>query len=134
MDRNSLPDKKDADNRIWRKTCLERKAEHDPNGGAIQIKKGQYGAWKDEIVKEDDGKITIHENAYPDDIASFLISVLLSNPFVDKDIVKHLVRFVDAMDARAQKRHGFSRSTTAHTVDHISLEKKFEEMYPTPQN
>jgi len=62
---------------------------------------GQYGK---RISVAEDGAITIDKKAYADDIVAFVSGA------IDADIKVHLTRFVNAMDARAVARHGYSHS------------------------
>ena len=57
-----------------------------------------------------DGTVVIDKRAYVDDVVAFLAGAIKSNPTIAPEIKAHLTRFVDAMDARAVARHGYSES------------------------
>jgi len=68
------------------------------------------GAYTKHIEIKDDGTIVIGPGAYADDVVAFVSGAIASNPTIAKEIKQHLVEFVDAMDARAVARHGYSAS------------------------
>lgn len=78
-------------------------------GNMCKFPAGQYGK---RIAVADDGTITIDKKAYVDDVVAFAFGSIRSNPTIHESVKLHLARFVDAMDARADERHGYSHSET----------------------
>lgn len=124
MERDELPERKEGRDREWRKSCLDVKTEFDGSMGSIPIKPGQYGPWKDAIVKNEDGSITFHKKMFPDDIVAFVITACANNPTLPKPLLNMLVMWVDTMDIRAMTKHGYSNSSHARFLDDASLSKK----------
>jgi len=62
------------------------------------------------IVVDERGRIIIDPCAYADDVAAFVLGCVRSNPTIEPGIKRKLAEFVDDMDARAVKRHGYSKS------------------------
>ena len=77
---------------------------------------GKAGAFRHITVNED-GSTTIGKKAFVDDAVAFLSGAIATNPTIDDEIKKHLVDFVNAMDARAVKRHGYNGSLEEKEVE-----------------
>lgn len=91
--------------------CLERDWPFAA-GTAIPIKQGGY-LWgkKQYIVKQPNGSVTFSKGMYADDIVAFLLSTLkdhLKNGETEVEARSCLAAFIDLMDERALKRHGYS--------------------------
>jgi hypothetical protein len=56
------------------------------------------------------GVILMPSTVYADDVVAFVCACVLNNPNIEKKYAVHVCAFVDAMDARAVNRHGYSRS------------------------
>lgn len=84
----------------------------DASSNWAQLAVGGYGTVKkpDLITVEQDGAVHISPKAYADDVVAFVLGAIRSNPTIDDSIKQHLADFVNAMDARADKRHGYSNS------------------------
>lgn len=102
---------KDECDRWWRLTSPQRNLGFDPNGGGIPIPVGEHGPTTGDIIKTPEGHILFHRRLFIDDVAAALLSVATANPTIDDDTVLHLARFVELMDQRAMKRHGYEKST-----------------------
>lgn len=81
----------------------------DTPSSFAKVPPGAYGSESVKIVVHDDGSITIPPNAYADDVVAFVASTINGHAGIDASIKAHLHRFVDDMDARAVKAHGYSR-------------------------
>lgn len=79
---------------------------------------GSYGTKTHDVVTVNaDYSLTVSKRAFADDVVAFVLGSISSNPTISDDIKAHLARFLDAMDARALARHGYSKSEKeqAHT-------------------
>lgn len=74
-----------------------------------RIFQGPSGQYK-HITANPDGSITVGAKAFVDDAIAFFSAAISSNPTIDDGIKQHLIAFVDAMDARAVAKHGYSGS------------------------
>jgi hypothetical protein len=79
------------------------------NGETVEgrIFRGEVGVYKYIEVKAD-GPIVIGKEAFVDDVIAFLSACISTNPNITQSVKNYLIDFVDAMDARAVARHGYS--------------------------
>lgn len=75
------------------------------------------------VVVNPDGSILLKPKVYADDAVSFIAGCIKTNPTIDDEIKQHLLRFVDAMDARAVKRHGYSNAPDEAAFEWTQLSK-----------
>lgn len=71
-----------------------------------------WGGDKELVRVSQDGSVTFTPGCYVDDVVAFCHGAIASNPTIAPEIKTHLARFIDAMDARAMARHGYSNSKT----------------------
>lgn len=76
---------------------------------------------------QEDGSIWISRNAYADDVVAFVLGCIRSNPTIADGIKLALADFVDLMDARAVKRHGYSNSQAEKDFSWESTSKSLGE-------
>lgn len=104
------------DSRVRRHAFIERE-----NKGGGQIKSnlgpsnlpGNYGL----IILGEDGIVRISPKAYPDDIVAWLYYMTKTNERVGPGIKRCLSDYVELMDQRAMKLHGFSHSEQAKALE-----------------
>ena len=84
----------------------------DTPSNCVKLIAGTYGTTKtpDLVAVDQNGAVHISPKAYADDMVAFVLCAIRSNPTIDDSIKQHLADFVNAMDSRADKRHGYSDS------------------------
>jgi hypothetical protein len=68
------------------------------------------------ITVQPDGTIVISPKAYADDVVAFVSAAISTNPNISQTLKDFLIDFIDDMDMRAVKRHGYS-----HNLDEASV-------------
>ncbi|HKB53338.1 MAG TPA: hypothetical protein VKD22_05005 [Ramlibacter sp.] len=77
---------------------------------------GPAGTYR-HVVAHPDGSLTIGPKAFADDVVAFVSASISTNPTIDDAIKVHLKAFVNEMDARAVRRHGYSHNPDEAAVD-----------------
>ena len=70
----------------------------------------------------------ISSKAYADDILSFTLSMMISNPNIDPEIMRGVAQTIDLMDRRAVDRHGYSHNVDEQEYQWIGVEKQLDDI------
>lgn len=80
------------------------------------------------FIRKSDGFWSISPKAYPDDILSFTLSMMISNPNMNPEIARGVAQTIDLMDKRALERHGYSHNLDEQQYQWISVENQLNEI------
>lgn len=72
-------------------------------GNIVRLNPGTYH----KITVHEDGSFTVSRDAYVDDVVAFLSGAIATNDTIDYNIKHCLHKFINLMDERAVKRHGY---------------------------
>jgi len=77
---------------------------------------------------DNSGSWNISPEAYTDDILSFTLSMMISNPNIDPEIMRGVAQTIDLMDKRALDRHGYSHNLEEQEYQWIGVEKQLDDI------
>ena len=85
-----------------------------------QVPAGTYD--KGKIVVQENGSVLISEKVFADEVLAFVLGCMKTNPTINNSIKAKLGEVIDAMDARAVAKHGYSHSKeeAAHAWTSVS--------------
>lgn len=83
---------------------------HDNPSNPSNFAKIPVGRYGDNIFLDVFGEITIKRNAYADDVIAFVLGCIMCRLDIELENKLHLAHFIDDMDARAVRLHGYSKS------------------------
>jgi hypothetical protein len=92
--------------REWRNRSQDGLEFSDNPSNFAKVKSGDHGL----IRLDEDGSIHIDKRAYADDVVAFVLACIKNHPGIACNIKQKLGDFLNGMDERALKIHGYSKS------------------------